>query len=321
MTKLLTYQDMVAESAEHYANHDAHGYSQPNRAGDGTIEHLTYSDGTPWMARGADKDCSEMARACVAATGLLPWDYWESYMWTENEYDVLTSHGFVCLPFDWETTQRGDILWVKGHTGVALGDGLQADAHGDEYGGITGPNQGDQTGHEIEVRDLQWYWTYTYRYVGPQRPDHEPIPEQVPGDAKNDLGIRYEAHCQTIGWQQQVHDGQVAGTTGFGKRLEAIRIQMPSGVRADVIAHLQGIGSVYYEDVGNDTVIGTTGQQRRLEAIRVRVKKLPASLKGRKIRLQPHIQGDGWKDAVGNDQWAGTLGESRRLEAVKIWFE
>lgn len=160
---------MIAESAEHYANHDVHGYSQPNREGDGTIENLTYSDGTPWMARGGDKDCSELVRACVAAAGLIPWDYWESYMWTGNEDEVLTSHGFVRMPFDWGSTQRGDILLVSGHTGVALGDGLQADAHGDEYGGIDGPNPGDQTGREIEIRDLQGYWTWIYRYAGPER--------------------------------------------------------------------------------------------------------------------------------------------------------
>lgn len=321
MTRYLSYPDGAAEVAEHIATHDVHGYSQNNRAGDGTVETITLSDDTKVRLHGGDYDCSEDVRMCYAAMGVLEWDYWTSYMWTGNEYDRLTSHGFVRLPFDWHEVQRGDILFVSGHTGIALGGGKQADARGDEVGGITGPRQGDQTGHEIEIRDLQWYWTYIYRYVGPPRPSPEPKPEQRPGAAKNDLGLKYESHCQTVGWLKQVHDGQTSGTEGFAKRLEALRIAFPKDVVADVIAHVQGIGSVYYEGVTADAVIGTTGEQRRLEAIRIRVTKRPKSLKNKRLRIQGHVQGVGWTDVVGEDEWCGTIGESRRLEALRMWFE
>lgn len=330
--RLISYQDMIAEAAEHYANHDAHGYSQPNREGDGTIEELRYSDGTPMRIRGGDKDCSEMARACAAAAGLVPWDYWESYMWTENEDEVLTSHGFVRLPFDWHDTRRGDILWVKGHTGVALGDGLQADAHGDEYGGIDGTNQGDQTGHEIEVRDLQWYWTWTYRYVGPERPQPKPkpMPEQHPGDKKNNVGIHYRAHCQRAGWLPAVRDGQTAGTEGYSARMEAIKISPPEGVTLDVMAHLQGIGDVWYQGVRAgersgtessdiDPIIGTVGESRRIEGIEVDVVDWPRELAGMWLYYQLHLQGVGWTDPVRAGEYCGTRGESRRAEAVRMW--
>lgn len=165
---MLSVAERIAQIAEHIAEHDVHGYSQPNRAGDGTIETITLSDGSTVQIHGGDYDCSEDDRMCAAAAGALPWDYWESYTWSGNADEVLTSHGFVRIPFDWGEAKRGDLLWVSGHMGVALGDGLQADAHGDEYGGIDGPNQGDQTGHEIEIRDLQWYWTRIYRYEGPE---------------------------------------------------------------------------------------------------------------------------------------------------------
>ena len=329
----LTYQDMIAESAEHYANHDVHGYSQPNRAGDGTVEYLTYSDGTPWKARGGDKDCSELVRACVAAAGLLPWGYWDSYIWTENEYDVLTSAGFVRLPFDWYDVQRGDILWVKGHTGVALGNGLQADAHGDEYGGLSGPNEGDQTGHEIEVRDLQWYWTYTYRYVGPARPEPEPepLPEQDAGERKNDNYIGYRAHCQNVGWLPAVCNGQTAGMTGHSLRMEAVKIDPPKGVVLDVMAHLQNVGDVWYRGVKTgersgtessdiDPIIGTTGESRRLEGIEIDVVEWPKSLKGKWLFYQLHLKDVGWTDPVRAGEFCGTRGESRRAEAIRIWI-
>ena len=36
--------------------------------------------------------------------------------------------------------------------------------------------------------------------------------------------ICYRAHVQNIGWQSEVCDGRVAGTTGRSLRMEAIRI-------------------------------------------------------------------------------------------------
>ncbi|MBR3160990.1 MAG: hypothetical protein IKF14_18455 [Atopobiaceae bacterium] len=325
----LSYPDMIAEAAEHFANHDAHGYSQVNRFGNGTTEHLTFSDGTPWQTAGGDRDCSSDACDCAIAAGLVPPGTW---MWTGNEYEILTENGFVCMDFDWYDARRGDILLVDGHTGVALGNGLQADARGDEYGGIDGPNEGDQTGHEIEVRDLQWYWTWTFRYMGPERsvPVPEVKPEQLPGEPVNDHGIWYRSHVQNAEWMEPVHDGQCAGTVGYSARVEAIKITPPEGVELEVIAHVQGIGNLWFEGIrkgegsglgtsDNDPIIGTVGESRRLEAIRVRVTKRPEGLG--KLRVQAHVQGIGWLDPVGEDQWAGTRGQSLRLEAFRMWFD
>lgn len=174
---MLSVAERIAQCAKHLAEHDVHGYSQPNRDGDGTIETITYSDGSLAIIHGGDYDCSEDVRVCVNCALTGSHDGPIGHMWTGNEDEVLTSHGFVRMPFDWGSTQRGDILLVSGHTGVALGDGMQADARGDEYGGIDGPNQGDQTGHEIEIRDLQGYWTWTYRYEGPEPEQQQPPKE------------------------------------------------------------------------------------------------------------------------------------------------
>ena len=162
----LTVAERTAQTAEIIANNDAHGYSQPNRMGDGTEETIKYSDSSTAVVHGGDYDCSEDVRTCVNCALTGHYSSPIEYMWTGNEDDELTAYGFVRMPFSYSGTKRGDILLVSGHTGIALGNGLQADAHGDEQGGITGPQQGDQTGHEIEVRDLQTYWTWTYRYVG-----------------------------------------------------------------------------------------------------------------------------------------------------------
>jgi hypothetical protein len=155
--------DCIAQLAKHIADHSAHGYSQPNRNGDGTIETVTLrtSAGTYKVAiHGGDYDCSSMVTQILVALGILKSG---THMWTGNEDDILTANGFTRMGYSASKVRRGDILLVTGHTGVALGDGMQADAHGDEVGGLTGPTKGDQTGHEIEVRSLR-SWTYIYRW-------------------------------------------------------------------------------------------------------------------------------------------------------------
>lgn len=171
---MLSIAERIAQIATHFASDDRHGYSQPNRGMGGT-ETVALSDGSKVTISDSDVDCSEMVRQCVnaALTG-----YYETpieYMWTGNEDDELRGVGFVRLPFSSGSVRRGDALLVTGHTGIALGDSLQADAHGDEYGGISGPNRGDQTSREVEVRSLRSSWTYIYRYSG-----HEPylVPDE-----------------------------------------------------------------------------------------------------------------------------------------------
>lgn len=56
-------------------------------------------------------------------------------------------------------------------------------------------------------------------------------PRQIPGSPVNDMGVKYRAHCQTIGDCAEVRDGQTAGTTGFGKRLEALWISLEDAAR------------------------------------------------------------------------------------------
>lgn len=162
----LSVPEKIAQVAEHIARHNAHGYSQNNRKGDGTRDVVTLSDGSKVTIHGGDYDCSEMDRVCVncALTGSDKGPI--TFMWTGNADEELRANSFKRMGFSSSKVRRGDVLWMPGHMGIALGNGRQADAHGDEYGGITGPNSGDQTGHEVEVRDLRGSWTYIYRHAG-----------------------------------------------------------------------------------------------------------------------------------------------------------
>ena len=175
----LTRAQAASEVMWHLVTHDAHGYSQPHRAGDGTTEELYLSDGERVVIHGGDYDCSEAVRMCYAAVGVLEWDYWDSYTWTGNERSMLLSHGFEEIDV-WDA-QDGDVLFVPGHTELCLDmDGSRIQAgfrHSEDYD-IDG-EQGDQTGDEATWSPFDGTdWECAFRYVGPERED-EPEPIEI----------------------------------------------------------------------------------------------------------------------------------------------
>lgn len=162
----LTRAKAAAEVMVHLCEHEAHGYSQPARKGDGTTETITLSDGSKVQLHGGDYDCSEAVRVSYAAVGVLPK---ESYMWTGNERDLLLKHGFEELPFRKSALRIGDVLWKEGHTEIYVGNGNQGGFNGDEKGGLgQGAKQGDQTGYESYIKPVRDYWVKTFRYREPE---------------------------------------------------------------------------------------------------------------------------------------------------------
>lgn len=130
-------------------------------------------------------------------------------------------------------------------------------------------------------------------------------------------GVSYRAHVQNIGWMVWVHDGTKAGTTGQGRRMEAIRIKLGkefnSDARITYRAHVKGEG--WQNWVSNGQTAGTTGESRRMEAIQIKLQNVPS---GYSARYQAHVKGKGWLDWVHDGQTAGTTGQSRRMEAIHI---
>ena len=43
-----------------------------------------------------------------------------------------------------------------------------------------------------------------------------------------ELNVTYQTHVQDIGWQEKKQNGEIAGTEGQSKRLEAIKINLNS---------------------------------------------------------------------------------------------
>lgn len=127
----------------------------------------------------------------------------------------------------------------------------------------------------------------------------------------------YQVHGQNYGWQSPKVSGQIAGTTGQSKRIEAIRASIrDTNLQGNVSyrAHVQGIG--WQNTVYNDAISGTVGQSRRLEALRI-------SINGEISRFydvyyRGHVEGKGWLAWTKNDGIIGSTGASKRLEAIEV---
>jgi len=124
--------------------------------------------------------------------------------------------------------------------------------------------------------------------------------------------IEYQAHVQDIGWMPAVADGQTAGTTGRGLRMEALKFcKLPTPLEIKV--HVQDKGTLDYGVVTGDGVIGTVGEGKRLEAIYI---------KGN-VKCQVHVSDSGWQAETdcSDGMWLGSKGMSETVEAIRFWVE
>lgn len=89
------------------------------------------------------------------------------------------------------------------------------------------------------------------------------------------VDIDYTIHAQDIGNIIGQAEGQIEGTMGQSKRIEAITINVksiPVGYKLQYQTHVQNVGWQDWKKSGQ--LAGTTGQSLRLEALRVRIIKL-----------------------------------------------
>lgn len=156
-------------------------------------------------------------------------------------------------------------------------------------------------------------------------------------DSKYQGSVQYTTHIQDIGWENKgeddwKEDGEVSGTSGKSKRLEAIRIRLSGEMKEkyDIYyrVHAQDYGWLDWAKNGEEA--GTSGLSKRLEAIEIILIQKSGQAPGKTdkpyimktISYQTHIQDYGWKQGWKmNGAVSGTSGESKRLEAIQIKLE
>ena len=78
-------------------------------------------------------------------------------------------------------------------------------------------------------------------------------------------GIEGDGHIEKLGWTARRKPGEIIGTAGSSKRLEAIKLYGNIKYRV----HVQGSGWTGWVESGQ--VAGTTGQSKRIEIGRAHV--------------------------------------------------
>ncbi|MEY8413888.1 GH25 family lysozyme [Lachnospiraceae bacterium 62-26] len=140
-----------------------------------------------------------------------------------------------------------------------------------------------------------------------------PMAVKVPASVKN--AIRYSAHVENTGWMQSVKNGNVAGTVGMNRKLEAfeIKVQDLPGVNVEYCAYVDGNWQNY---VSNGNVAGTIGQNKPAEIIKVKL--TGENAKNYNIYYRVYVNSVGWMGWTSNDEPAGTLGYNDPIEAYQI---
>ena len=165
----LTEPQKAAVLMRHLCTHDGdggHGYSQPHREGDGTIEWVKV-EVESFPVHNGDYDCSRATIMCYEAQGIDC----GGASYTGNMRSCMVASGnfkAIRRPTSY-SAMPGDIYLAEGHHAAMC---LTSHADGDllgqfsisENGTIDG-KQGDQTGKESNIKrfyEYPWDWTIVY---------------------------------------------------------------------------------------------------------------------------------------------------------------
>ncbi len=181
--------------------------------------------------------------------------------------------------------------------------------------------------YRVHVQDIGWQnWVRNGRIAGTtgQSKRIEAIQIYLRNRADRvkienvDKTVSYSAHVQDYGWLNAVTNGNIGGTVGQSKRMEAIQVSLSDDMLeygdVNVQAHVQDYG--WLGTVGNGQTAGTTGQNKRLEGLKITLTDELANHYD--IYYRAHVGNIGWLGWTKNGGIAGSVGCNRRIEAVQI---
>ena len=141
----------------------------------------------------------------------------------------------------------------------------------------------------------------------------------------SNLGVRYSAHVAGDGWQNWVQNGQLAGTTGQKKSIEALKIELTGSKSDSYDIHYRVFveGKGWQKYVSNGETAGTTGESRHIEAIQIilieKIKDIQISgVAKNTLTYTTNVDGLGWLGTSENGEQSGTVEMQKALTGIKI---
>lgn len=128
--------------------------------------------------------------------------------------------------------------------------------------------------------------------------------------------VSVSAHVQDYGWLPSVKGGDVAGTTGKGKRLEAFYLNIGDALPSDSLSVRAYVAGSWLDAVGNNELVGTVGKGKAIEAVSISLSdELSASYS---IWYRVHSADVGWLGWAHDGENAGTICYGHNAEAIQI---
>lgn len=138
-------------------------------------------------------------------------------------------------------------------------------------------------------------------------------PEATESSTKE--SVRYTAHVARVGWQGEVADGAMAGTTGRGLSLQCLKLKL-EGLEGSIAyqAHVAQVG--WQGEVSDGAEAGTTGRGLAIEALRIRLDGAAAETND--VYYRVHSANIGWLGWARNGEPAGSAGFANGIEAIEV---
>lgn len=129
--------------------------------------------------------------------------------------------------------------------------------------------------------------------------------------------INSESHIQDIGWTGVKNNQNTIGTTGYGLRMEAVKLSVSSSSTTGGIEYTTYIKNKGWQNTSsNGNISGTVGEGKEIEAIKI---NLTGDLANNyDIYYRVHISDIGWLGWTKNGQQAGAIGYFTKIEAIQI---
>lgn len=130
-------------------------------------------------------------------------------------------------------------------------------------------------------------------------------------------GVEYSTHVQNIGWMSPVSDGQMSGTEGEAKRVEAVTARLTGSIAAyyDIYyrVHVQNLG--WLDWACNGQKAGTQGLSLRMEAIQFVLIEKGAGAPGATTRPFYNCESGNWSILPG----ALSIEVNKQMNCITIY--
>lgn len=206
--------------------------------------------------------------------------------------------------------KRLETIQVRLTDEMAIHYDLYYRVHVQDYGWLGWAKNGESAGTEGKSKRVE---AIELKLI----PKHANPPGSTANRFIRSSGIKYKSYVRGLGWQKTAWEGSSSGTTGLGKKIESLNVELVTkqyngGV--EYRAHVQDTGwTPYVKDGAN---AGSPDSNKRLEAIEVRLYGDVTNYYD--IYYRVHCQNVGWLDWGKNGEAVGTMGQGLRIEAIEI---